>query len=69
MGVGHLRVELHALNRELTVAQPHDEAVGLRRHHQLVGHGGAVDDERVVSSGSERFGKAREDSGAVVVDL
>ena len=60
-------MELHALDRELAVAQAHDEAVlGLGADLEHVGHGVALDDERVVAGGGERGGHAAEHARAVV---
>ena len=57
-------MELHALDVELAMAQPHDRAVvGLGGDLEHVGHRGAVDDERVVAGGLERIGQAGEHAG------
>ena len=62
-------MELHALDRELPVAQSHDRAVvGLGRDLELGGNRRAVDDERVVAGGLERVGQVREHAAAVVAD-
>ena len=66
-GEDRLGVELHALDRELAVAQAHHQAVlRLGAHLEHVGHGVALDDERVVAGGGERGREAREHAAAVV---
>ena len=55
VGEDRLGVELHALDRELAVAQAHHQAVlGLGGDLEHVGHRVAVDDERVVAGRGER---------------
>ncbi len=53
-GQDRFRVELDAFDGQLTMAQPHDHAVGRGGgHHQLLGYRVRVDDERVVAGGHE----------------
>ena len=60
-GEDRLGVELHALDRQLAVAQAHDRAVGgLGGDLEHVGQAVAVDDQRVVAGGLERVGQAGE---------
>ena len=60
LGEDRLGVELHALDRELAVAQAHHQAVlGLGGDLEHVGHGVALDDERVVAGRGERARAAR----------
>ena len=60
-------MELHAFDRQLTMAEPHHQAVGGPRGDlEDFGHGGGGDDERVVA-GRDKIGfEAREDAAAVV---
>src|SRR5215213_11033461 len=67
-GEHRLGVELHALDGELAVAQPHDHLARARGHLELVRQLG-VDDERVVAAHDERRFEAREDRPAVVLRL
>ena len=61
-------MELHALDRQLAVAQAHDRAVGgLGGDLEHVGQPSAIDHEGVVAGGLERVGQAGEHAGAVVV--
>jgi hypothetical protein len=59
-------VELHALDVELAVAQPHDDAVvGLGGDLEHVGHRVSGDDEAVVAGGLERLGQPFEHASPV----
>ena len=61
-------MELHALEREGPVTDPHDDAVGgLGRYDEVLGQRPAVDHERVVPGGVERVGQPPEDTPGVVV--
>src|SRR4051812_17721763 len=62
-----LRVELHALARQLAVANRHHGFARARRHLELVGQRVGVHDERVVAPGHERGFEAAEDRPAVVL--
>ena len=62
-------MELHALERQLAVAQAHDHVAGARRHLELVRQPLGAHDERVVAADHERGFEAREDRPAVVLGL
>ena len=70
LGEHRLRVELHALDRQLPVPQRHDHA-GRRAAGdlELRRHGRRVDGERVVAGGGERRGQPGQHARAVVHDL
>jgi len=69
-GENRLRVELHRFDGEASVAQPHDFAVivGPCRDDEIVGHGFALDDERVIAGGDEALADAPKESAPVVQD-
>ena len=68
-GEDRLRVELHALDRQLAVAQAHHDAVvGLGRDLQHVGHRLPLHDQRVVAGRLERARQTLEHAGVVVSD-
>ena len=68
-GQDRLRVELHALDGQLTVAEPHDDAVvGLGRDLEARRHRRPVDDEAVVAGGLEGLREPGEHAGVVVPD-
>ena len=63
-------MELHALDRELAVAQAHHQPVlGLGGDLEHVGHRVAGDDERVVARRGERVRQPGEHAGVRVADL
>ena len=53
LGKHRLGVELHAFDRQLAMAQAHDEAVGLGGDFQFLGQAFPLDDQRVVARGNE----------------
>ena len=62
-------VKLHAFDVEFAVPHAHDDAVGcFGGYLKAVGHGGPVDDERVVAGGFERGGESGKYAGALVFD-
>src|SRR5215210_5982231 len=63
-----LRVELHALDRQVAVAQAHDHVARASGHLQLIREV-RVHDERVVAAHHERGFEAPEDGPAVVLGL
>ena len=63
-------MELHALDRELAMAQAHHQPVfRFGGHLEHVGHGVALHDERVVARRGERARQTGEHAHAVVPDL
>ena len=66
-GEHRLGVKLHALSRQLAVAQRHQHAVALGRGLQAGGQL-AIDDQRVIAPHYQRRGEAGEDRAAVVLD-
>ena len=68
-GEDRLGVELHALHRQLAVAQAHHHAVvGLGGDLEAVGHRRPVDHEAVVAGGLERLRQPGEHAGVGVAD-
>src|SRR5437763_5685051 len=67
-GEHRLRVELHALGREVAVAYRHHRVAVPRRALEVVGQI-RVNHERVVAAGEERGVEALEDRPSVVLDL
>ncbi len=67
LGEHRLGMELHALGRQLAVAQPHQHVLAARGLLQAVGQLG-VDHERVVAPHRQGRGQAAEDRAAVVLD-
>ena len=69
LGGERFRVELHAPDRELAVAQPHDEAVVRPGgDFQAGGEGVALHHQRMVAGRVERIGQALEHIGAAMED-
>src|SRR5271168_5430199 len=67
VGEHRLGMELHALGRQLAMAQPHQHAAATRGLLQTVGQL-RVDDERVIAADRQRRGQAAEDRAPVVLD-
>src|SRR5262249_59073093 len=63
-----LRMELHAMDRQALVAQPHDDLAGLGRDLELGRQAGPVDDQRMVTRRLERRGHVLEHPLAPVAD-
>src|SRR5580693_275086 len=66
-GEHRLGVELHALGRQLSVAQRHQHTAAVRGRLQAVGQA-LVDDQRVVATHCQRRAEALEDRAPVVLD-
>src|SRR5262249_17799378 len=69
LGRDAFRMELHAVHRQGLVREPHDQSViGFGHGRQLVRHGGAIDDQRMIARGLERAVDAAEHAAALMLD-
>src|SRR4029079_3238804 len=69
LGGNALRMEFHAVHRQMRVGESHDQPViGFGDHVQLGGPAGAIDHERMVARRLERTTNAAEHAAAAMLD-